>query len=354
LQAAVASVLDRQRYDGAFALWTASDAAEPWLTPYAMEFLLRARAAGAAVPAAALADGLKALGEAADDEGDTPADLAAQAYRLYVLAYADQGRPGAARVLAQRIDKLPTPLSKAQLGAALALAHDTPRAEAAFAAALAAPARRWWADDYGTALRDQAAIAVLLKESGLLPERLLALAAALPGADLQADTLSTQEQAWTAAAAGVLGRDGRPAQIALNGQALPIAPVVTVALDGPATARNLGDRAVWQSLSVSGVPAEAPPAARTLMRVQRRFFTLDGAALDPGALKQNTVFVLLLEGRAEDGQDHRALLMQGLPAGWEVAGRFAEVPPPACPGLASFPPPRPRSPPTTALPRWSG
>jgi len=324
LQAAVGSVLDRQRYDGAFALWTASGEAEPWLTPYAMEFLLRARAAGAAVPDAAVADGLKALGEAADGGGDSPADLSAQAYRLYVLADAGQGRPGAARVLAQQIDKLPTPLAKAQLGAALALSHDTPRAEAAFAAALAAPGRHWWADDYGTALRDQAAIAVLLKESGLLPERLLAVAAGLPGADLQADTLSTQEQAWTAAAAGVLGRDGRPARIALDGHELPTEPVVTVTLDGPAVARNLGDRAVWQSLSVSGVPAEALPASRNLMRVQRRFFNLDGSALDLDTLKQNTVFVLLLEGRAEDGQDHRALLMQGLPAGWEVAGRFAE------------------------------
>jgi uncharacterized protein YfaS (alpha-2-macroglobulin family) len=34
------------------------------------------------------------------------------------------------------------------------------------------------------------------------------------------------------------------------------------------------------------------------------------------------VFVLLLEGRAEDGQAHRAQLIQGLPAGWEIAGRF--------------------------------
>jgi uncharacterized protein YfaS (alpha-2-macroglobulin family) len=322
LQAAVASVLDRQRYDGAFALWTASGEAEPWLTPYAMEFLLRARLSGAAVPEAAVADGLKALGEAADQEGDKPADLAAQAYRLYVLAFAGQGRPGAARVLAQQLDKLPTPLARAQLAAALALGHDTPRAEAAFAAALAAPARRWWATDYGTALRDQAAIAVLLKESGLLADRLGSLTAGLPGADLRADTLSTQEQAWTAAAAGVLGRDGRPARIALDGRDLAASPVVTVALAGPAVARNLGAQPVWQSLSVSGIPAEAPPAARNLMRVQRRFFNLDGSALDLDALKQNTVFVLLLEGRAEDGQDHRALLMQGLPAGWEIAGRF--------------------------------
>ena len=336
LQAQVASVLDHQRYDGAFALWAASGEAEPWLTPYAMEFLLRARAAGAAVPEAAVADGLKALGEAAGEDTPSPEALSAQAYRLYVLAFAGQGRPGAARVLAEQTDKLPTPLARAQLGAALALGHDTPRAEAAFAAALAAPDRRWWAADYGTALRDQAAIAVLLKESGLLPQRLLALTGRLPGADLQADTLSTQEQAWTAAAAGVLGRDGLPARIALDGRTLPPEPVVTVALDGPATARNLGDRTVWQSVSVTGVPAEAAPASRKLMRVQRKFLNLDGSVLDLDKLRQNTVFVLLLEGKAEDGQDHRALLMQGLPAGWEVAGRFAGGAAPGLPWLGDL------------------
>jgi uncharacterized protein YfaS (alpha-2-macroglobulin family) len=336
LQAQVASVLDHQRYDGAFALWSASGEAEPWLTPYAIEFLLRARTAGAAVPEAAITDGLKALGEAADRDGDNPAWLAAQAYRLYVLGFAGQGRPGAARVLAEEIDKLPTPLAKAQLGAALALSHDTPRAEAAFAAALEAPGRHWWADDYGTALRDQAAIAVLLKESGLLAQRLPGLVAALPGADLQADALSTQEQAWTAAAAGVLGRDGKPVRIALDGRALPPEAVVTVALDGPATARNLGDRAVWQSLAVTGIAAEAPPAGRNLMRVQRRFFNLDGSTLDLDTLKQNTVFVLLLEGKAEDAQDHRALLLQGLPAGWEVAGRFAGGAAPGLPWLGEL------------------
>ena len=70
-------------------------------------------------------------------------------------------------MLAEELGTLPTPLARAQLGAALALAHDTPRAEAAFAAALAAPARNWWCGDYGTALRDQVAIVVLLKESGI-------------------------------------------------------------------------------------------------------------------------------------------------------------------------------------------
>src|SRR5206468_6706044 len=59
------------------------------------------------------------------------------------------------------------------------------------------------------------------------------------------------------------------------------------------------------------------------MRVSRKFYTSTGDTLDLDQLKQNTVFVLLIEGRADDAQEHRALLLQGLPAGWEIAGRLA-------------------------------
>ena len=323
LQQAVGYVLDRQRFDGGFGLWSASGDAEPWLSVYATDFLLRAREAGAAIPDAALKDALKFIADAADQAGTTPEDLAAQAYRLYVLARAGQGRPGAARVLAERIDHLPTPLAKAQLAAALALAHDKPRAEAAFAAALAAPERHYWNADYGSALRDQAAIAVLLKESGLATDRLAHLVSLLPGANLDPDTLSTQEQAWAAVAGAVLGRGLPPAHVAVDGHDLPPASVQSVSLTTAATARNLGRQAVWQTVSIVGVPAAALPAARAQMRISRQFLTTDGQPLDLDHLKQNTVFVLLLEGQAEDGQAHRVMLQHGLPAGWEIAGRMA-------------------------------
>ena len=240
-----------------------------------------------------------------------------------MLALAGKGRPGAARVMAEHINALPTPLSKAQIGAALALAHDQPRAEAAFAAALAAPARKWWDFDYGTALRDQAAIALLLKESGLPGDRLSRLIAAMPGADLSPDTLSTQEQAWAAAAAAVLSRNGAPAHVAVDGKDLPPAPTLSIALTGPMTARNLAAQAVWRTVSVTGVPATPLPAARSGMRITRQFKTLDGQALDLDHLKQNTVFVILLEGKSEDGQPHRAMVQHGLPAGWEIAAKLA-------------------------------
>jgi alpha-2-macroglobulin len=322
LQQAVGFVLDRQRFDGGFGLWSASEEAEPWLSVYATEFLLRARDARAAIPDQAVIDAEKFIAGAADEPGDKPEDLASQAYRLYVLALAGKGRPGAARVMAEQIGNLPTPLAKAQLAAALALAHDQPRAEAAFAAALAAPARRWWAYDYGTALRDQAAIALLLKESGLPGDRLEKLLAVMPGADLSADTLSTQEQSWAASAGAVLGRRGEPVHIALDGSELPPAPVITVALGGPAVARNLADKPVWRAVSATGIPATPLPAARSQMRITRQFETLDGQPLDLDHLKQNTVFVLVLEGKAEDGQAHRAMVQHGLPAGWEIAGRL--------------------------------
>jgi uncharacterized protein YfaS (alpha-2-macroglobulin family) len=333
LQQAVLSVLDRQRYDGGFSLWYSSGEAEPWLSAYAMEFLLRARTAGAPVAEQAITDGLKFLANAAENDGSSPESRASQAYRLYVLAMAGQGRPGAARVMAETLDKLPTPLAKAQLGAALAMAHDTKRAEAAFTAAIASGARNWWFYDYGTALRDQAAIALLLKESGLLPERLVALVAALPGADLVPASTNTQEQAWTAAASAVLGRDGRVTRVSVDGNALPTGGVQTVALTGTAMARNLAAQPVWQSVSITGVPTVAPPASRSGMRVTRQFFNLDGSPLDLSKLRQNTVFVLLVEGRAEDGQDHRALMLQGLPAGWEIAARLNEGVAPGMPWL---------------------
>lgn len=328
LQHAVGSVLDRQRFDGGFGLWAASGEAEPWLSSYATEFLLRARAAGAAVGEQALRDALKFTADAAERFSSSPEEYAAQSYRLYVLALAGQGRPGAARVLAESLGKLPTPLARAQLGAALALAHETPRAETAFRAALDAPARGFWGADYGTALRDAAAIALLLKESGVLADRLPSVVAALPGADLQPDRLSTQEQAWSASAAAVLGRGLPPVRVAVDGRELPAAPIVSVALPGAARIRNLGDRPVWQSVSATGVPASPLPAARNQMRISRQFLTTDGQPLDLDNLKQNTVFVLLLEGQALDGQAHRAMVLHGLPAGWEIAGRLGpgEVP----------------------------
>jgi len=45
--------------------------------------------------------------------------------------------------------------------------------------------------------------------------------------------------------------------------------------------------------------------------------------VDPGKLTQNSVFVMVIEGGADDNEAHQAMVMAGLPAGWEIAGRFS-------------------------------
>ena len=326
LQSMVSLILDRQRFDGGFGLWTGNGDAEEYLSAYATDVLLRARASGAVVPEQAMKDALKFLAEAAQSSDTEPPALATQAYRLYVLAAAGQGLPGAARVLMESLEQMPTQLSRAQLGAALALAHDAPRAEAAFQAALLAPPRGWWSVDYGSAARDQLATAVLLKESGLLADQLTKLVAKLPGADFAPDNTNTQEQAWAVAAAAALGRDGRTADIVVTAGDIGTQPKTggarNLALTGPITAKNQGRLPIWQSVATTGIPVQPLPASRAGMRITRRFLQLDGTPQNLDTLKQNTVFVLVIDAKIEDGQPHTAMILQGLPAGWEIAGRL--------------------------------
>lgn len=333
---AVASILDRQRFDGRFGFWSAEGDAQDWANLYAVEVLLRARAAGATVPEAALNEALKAIEERLEDDSRDPAYLASQAYRVHVLALAGRNRLGAARRLAEDVERLPTPLAKAQLAAAFARAGDRARAEQVFASALANTGRNAWSYDFGSAARDLLAMALLLRESGVAQDQLPALLARLPGADLTPAATNTQEQAWAVAAASVLGRDGRPVRVTLDGRDLPTAAVVGAALAASGSATNRGDAPVVQAVSITGVPTSPLPAASQGMRVARRFFAMDGQPLNLDQLRAGTNFVLLLEVRATTGERHQAMVLQGLPAGWEITGRLPAGEIPGMPWLGTL------------------
>jgi uncharacterized protein YfaS (alpha-2-macroglobulin family) len=322
LQLALQSVLDRQRYDGRFGFWSAEGEVHDWASLFAVEALLRAKAAGAPVPEAALADALRAVEETLERNLSGPEALATQAYRVHLMSLAGRHRLGSARRLAENLDALPTPLARAQLAAAFARAGDRQRAEQIFAVALANPARNFWFWDYGSAARDALATALLLRESGVAQDRLPALLARLPGADFTPAVSNTQEQAWAVAAAAVLGRDGRPLRITLNERDLPVAPVLHAALTAPGQARNRGDAPVVQAVTIAGVPTSPLPAASQGLRVARRFFDMAGQPVNLDTMRAGTNFVLLMEVRALNNERHEAMLTQGLPAGWEIAGRM--------------------------------
>ena len=319
---AISSVLDRQRYDGRFGFWNAEGSVHAWASLYATEALLRARTGGVTLPEAPITAALRAAEEDLEGSLDTPEALAAQAYRIHVLSLAGRNRLGAARRLAERAEALPTPLAKAQLAAAFARAGDRPRAEALFALAVANPARNAWYEDFGSASRDALAVALLLRESGVAQDRLPALLGRLPGADFTPAVTNTQEQAWGIAAAFVLGRDGRPARLTLDGRDLPVQPVVTLPLTAAGSVTNRGDAPVAQAVSITGVPTSPLPAQAQGMRVARRFMDLAGQPVNLDTLRSGASFILIMEARATTNERHHAMVMQGLPAGWEINGRL--------------------------------
>ena len=335
LQRTVDGILARQRYNGSFGLWSAQGEPEYWTSAYATEALLRARTAGITVADAALEAALTDLSERLEDTTPTePAEYAAQAARLSALSLAGRHRLGAARRLMESLDQLPTPLARAQLGAAFARAGDAERAQRAFAAALAAPARRDWFYDYGSAARDALAVLVLMREAQAPAAMVQQAFSRLPGPELTPALASTQEQAWAVLAAASLGRDGRPVRATLDGQPVPGR---TLDITGGGTLRNLGDTALPVSVTVTGTPAEAAPAGRNAMQIRRRFLDLEGMPLNLDQLRAGTSFLMVLEARAESGQRHLAMLSQGLPAGWEIVSRLGPGAVPGLPGLGELP-----------------
>lgn len=322
LQQVVSALADRQRYDGAFGLWSSSGEAEPWLTAYATDMLLRAAKAGAAVPQPMVDQAMGWLTTEVATPPSSPDDYAAQAYALYVLSLGGRAPAGAIRLAAAGVDSEPTPLARAQIAAALARLGQADQAKAIFASVLNDPRRNPWYGDYGSSLRDQLATAVLITESGLMTDRLSEIRGALPGADLNPDDLNTQEQAWAGAAAAALEASSGPVTLIANGKHLGPAPSISLSLAEPLTVLNPGKVMLPGSLVVQGVPLTPPSAAHAAMVVHRHFFAMDGTAIDPDKLPQNTTFALVIDGQATDGQDHHAVVLAGLPAGWEIAGRF--------------------------------
>ena len=137
------------------------------------DFLTRARERNFAVPQLAFDQALDRLRNEVVNAPEPSKDNAeALAYALYVLAR--NGRPviGDLRYLSDaKLEAFATPLGKAQLAAALAMLGDRARAAKAFGAALdALEAERDSGvsrPDYGSRLRDAAAVLALVAEANL-------------------------------------------------------------------------------------------------------------------------------------------------------------------------------------------
>src|SRR5204862_126651 len=116
---AIGHVVELQRSDGSFGVWTETEETVPWLDAYATDFLLRAKEHGKNVPDYALKGALAWLRDYVRQEHREKKDLPALAYAHYVLAHAGAGDLATLRYFNDtQMAELPTQLAKAQSAAA--------------------------------------------------------------------------------------------------------------------------------------------------------------------------------------------------------------------------------------------
>jgi alpha-2-macroglobulin len=322
---AIDRLLARQGSNGSFGLWSAGGD-DAWLDAYVTDFLTRAREKGFTVPDVLFRSALdrirNSVVNAEDPEKDGGKNLA---YGLYVLARNGTAPIGDLRYLADtKLNNLATPIAKAQLAAALALVGDKARAERVYTAAADSlapkPALEFGRVDYGSALRDAAALVSLASEGNAPRATLMQAVSRVEAARGLSPYTSTQENAWLVLAARALANetmsldvDGAPIKTALyrsyKATEMPGKPVKII---------NTGDAPIQAVVSVGGSPITPEPPAANGFKIERNYFTLDGKPADVSKVKQNDRFAVVLKITEAKPEFGHIMVSDYLPAGFEI------------------------------------
>lgn len=332
IQKAVTRVFEMQDSSGAFGVWGPSTA-DLWLTAYVTDFLTRAKEAATNVPKEGFNRALDRLQNFVSYAEDFEKGGEDRAYALYVLARNGRAPIGELRYYADtRLDRFSSPLAKAQIGAALAMMGDKERAERAFNAALAMLSEQskdtGYRSDYGSTLRDGAALVTLAAETGIAKSETPKLASVIAKAYETRTYTSTQEQAWMLLAAKALNDDIKGTQLSVDGK--PVAGPLLRGLspaqlkNGGVTISNDGEAAIDAVVSVIGAALTPEPAVAKGFKIERQAYTLDGQKVDLKSLaggsadvKQNDRFVMTLKITSNEAGG-RVMVVDRLPAGFEI------------------------------------
>jgi len=91
-----------------------------------------------------------------------------------------------------------------------------------------------------------------------------------------------------------------------------------VDLEKGVVVKNAGTAPVFASATLIGVPVEPLPPVSNGYEIHRSFFTPDGKPADLAKLKQSDVLVVKISGKVTDSDSHQTLLVDLLPAGFEI------------------------------------
>ncbi len=324
VEQAITAVLANQSSSGSFGLW-GPGSGDLWLDAYVADFLTRAREKGYRVPSIAYDLAVTNLSNSiayASDFSNGGEDVA---YALYVLARNGRASIGDLRYYAEvKIDAFGTALAKAQIGAALALYGDKTRAAAVLRNAVGGLGgeSRGYRADYGSTLRDGAAILTLVSETGVDALDTGKLARDVVAAQSAQRYTSTQEKAWMLLAVnGMLSGAGKP-DLAVGGArhegVYTAAFSVEDVAGSPITLENRGAAAVTAAVTVRGAPATPEPAGGEGYAIERRYYDLDGYEVDPQAIPLGERLVTVLTVTSSEEVAARLVVDDPLPAGFAI------------------------------------
>lgn len=325
VQGAIYRVLAYQASSGGFGLWGPTSG-DLWLDAYVTDFLTRAREQKFEVPDAAMRQALDNLQNTLAYNNDIKANGTAIAYSLYVLARNRRASAGDLRYYADtQMDAFNSPMARSHLAASLALYGDNERARRAFASAYrraADPTRRNpGRGDYGSALRDNAAMLALAAETNPVPASVPQMMELVTAAQSGKRYNSTQEQAWMLLAARAI-EAGTPINIAIDGAAHSgnfARRMSGEDLSGnPIVIENRGDADIAAVVTAIAAPEQPLPAGGNGFTIERTYYRMDGTAANVSEAKQNDRFVVVLKVVEENAWPSRILVNDLLPAGFEI------------------------------------
>lgn len=320
---AIARLIARQGSDGSFGLWSAGGN-DLWLDAYVTDFLTRAREKGHAVPDQPFTMALDRLRNAVSYASEGATDDGT-AYAIYVLARNGRAPLGDLRYVADaKLEDVQSPMARGQIGAALAMLGDKTRAERVFGAALellpdAPETLSAGRADFGSILRDAAGVATLASEAGFTGTARTARAR-LATAFIDAGPTSTQEDSWLLLAARA-AREGKGLAVEVDGRlasGIYERTLTPAELATPIKLTNRGTAPLDVAVSIDGPPATPEPASAEGFELTRSYFTLDGTPVDPAKVAQNTRLVVVLEASEDEAAPSHVLLVDYLPAGFEI------------------------------------
>ncbi|HTV70388.1 MAG TPA: alpha-2-macroglobulin family protein [Rhizobiaceae bacterium] len=326
IQGAIYRVLNYQSSSGSFGLWSPGFG-DLWLDAYVTDFLTRARELNYEVPSQAMLQAINNLQNSLAYDQDLTSRSSEIAYALYVLARNKKASIGDLRYYADtQIDEFASPMSRAQLAASLALYGDSQRAEAAFASALELARTNteanYYRSDYGSTLRDGAAMLALAAETRPVPASLTSMIDVVAAERKRARWTSTQDEAWMLLAARAIKAGSDALALNVNGAAHTGAFSDRVTglelMDNPITVQNMGPNPVEAVVTTVAAPSQPLPAGGNGFTIERTYYTLDGNAANVTEAKQNERYVVMLKINELSDWPSRVLITDLLPAGFEI------------------------------------